>query len=678
MMTIFLANAAEPGMLVVAQPQPFQVIQRDAQNLALVTIDIPKRAIGKWPADAVWEYQVTGMKVDFVADRWKPVADKVRMPVGIHRLGVRVRVGANVLAQGIVEPVSVGDVYIVAGQSYATNCNDEQFRVASEPGSVTAYDVAKRTWNIANDPQPAPDGSDGGSIWPPLGDALARASGVPVGFVNVAWGATASAQWLPGQQLHTRLVDAGKTLGRFRAVLWQQGESDVIAKTSGEQYVKNLVAIHDVANQAWGFAPPWYLAKSTLHPTVYNDPEGEARIRGAIDELVRKHAFSAGPDTDTLKGENRGDTKSRRHFSPIGQRRAAAMWFTVLKLPLAAELQPAWATPIVTRESSILLQSTDDGPITARLAFPASAILSVTSATGEQTFAASDYYLSDDGHTLTFTKTHAVPVITAKSLFVPKGSPHSYAHKVGDPNTHLLYQPGRWFHDRDIEVTYRRRDAQTIKDLPVVGDLPKTRARLKMGQPITLGISGDSISTGLDASALTKAPPMQPGFAELVVRGLESQSASKITLKNRAVSGWSVASGVQDLDKLLAEKPDLIIVAYGMNDVGRRDPKWYREQTQMIVTRIQKALPECEIVLVATMLGNKDWIHTPREQFAKYRDELKAMTGPGVALADLTAMWELLLKHKHDMDLTGNGLNHPNDFGHRLYAQAILAVIGAE
>ena len=46
-----------------------------------------------------------------------------------------------------------------------------------------------------------------------------------------------------------------------------------------------------------------------------------------------------------------------------------------------------------------------------------------------------------------------------------------------------------------------------------------------------------------------------------------------------------------------------------------------------------------------------------------------------MALADVTAVWELLLKHKHDLDLTGNGLNHPNDFGHRLYAQAILARI---
>jgi hypothetical protein len=26
-------------------------------------------------------------------------------------------------------------------------------------------------------------------------------------------------------------------------------------------------------------------------------------------------------------------------------------------------------------------------------------------------------------------------------------------------------------------------------------------------------------------------------------------------------------------------------------------------------------------------------------------------------------------------DLTGNGLNHPNDFGHRLYAQGVLELI---
>ncbi len=58
--------------------------------------------------------------------------------------------------------------------------------------------------------------------------------------------------------------------------------------------------------------------------------------------------------------------------------------------------------------------------------------------------------------------------------------------------------------------------------------------------------------------------------------------------------------------------------------------------------------------------------------FAAYRDELKKLATENAALADLTEVWTILLEHKHDLDLTGNGLNHPNDFGHRLYAQAIL------
>jgi hypothetical protein len=67
-----------------------------------------------------------------------------------------------------------------------------------------------------------------------------------------------------------------------------------------------------------------------LHPTVYNDPEGEARIRTAIDELCQQPGFRPGPDTDLLTGENRGGLGTRRHFSGIGQRRAGQMWFAAI------------------------------------------------------------------------------------------------------------------------------------------------------------------------------------------------------------------------------------------------------------------------------------------------------------------------------------------------------------
>ena len=44
-------------------------------------------------------------------------------------------------------------------------------------------------------------------------------------------------------------------------------------------------------------------------------------------------------------------------------------------------------------------------------------------------------------------------------------------------------------------------------------------------------------------------------------------------------------------------------------------------------------------------------------------------------LADLSSVWAELHRHKRDLDLTGNGVNHPNDFGHRIYAQVLSSLL---
>jgi len=112
----------------------------------------------------------------------------------VYRFELRCRQAEVVTHQGAVEPVGVGEVFVVAGQSYATNCNDEKLSVTDPQKRVVAFDTAKGTWVVANDPQPAPDGSKDGSIWPPVGDALVKEFGVPVAFANVAVGATATSQ----------------------------------------------------------------------------------------------------------------------------------------------------------------------------------------------------------------------------------------------------------------------------------------------------------------------------------------------------------------------------------------------------------------------------------------------------------------------------------------------------
>jgi len=617
---------------------------------------------------------------------------------GWYQLEVRCLKNGRMMAKGTIQPVGVGEVFLIAGQSYATNTNDELLKVRDAGQRVSAYNFRSGSWQIANDPQPAADASDGGSIWPAYGDQLVSVLQVPIGLANVAYGGTSSSQWQPGGNLFQPLAETGRNLSSLRAVLWQQGESDVIGKVPVDDYVKNIVTLRDEAAKAWGFSPPWILAKSTLHPTVYIDPAGEGRIRLAMERLYSSPGFYRGPDTDVLDGDNRGDSNSRRHFTGQGQRNAAAMWFAVAMtlinqprpnhevvlrdLPELHLLEPAWSSANVHRESSVLIHATDDLPPQARIAFKASEILRVAVAnSGQALVEGSDWTLGEDRQTLNFAGKIPFEAITQEQMFPPRDAPHSYRHRTSSPEQNVLYQPGRWFHDHNIEISYHRADVSTTQEMVTDVEriqpeqLKRTLAKMRAGQSLHIAVSGDSISTGLDASSLTFAPPSQPGYAELVAAQLQDSYRCPVVLTNRAVAGWSIANAHQDAESLIAARPDLIVIAYGMNDVGRRDPAWYGEQTRQLVSTFQSRLPDADIILVATMLGNADWVHTPREMFAAYRDQLRTLIGPGVALADLTQVWTILLEHKHDLDLTGNGLNHPNDFGHRLYAQALLALL---
>lgn len=703
-----LENIDQASALKIISPQPWQIFQRHGHvpQLAHSHNPIkPARGFADVPLKFDLPANATHVDIQVIAanDPGKVVVDWVstpgtietlkssllRVPAGgWYQLQVRARSGDKVLALLDSDPFGVGDVFVVAGQSYATNTNEEKQNVTDTYRRVAAYDLANQAWQIANDPQPTSDKSQFGSIWPIVGDMLVASQQVPIGFANVAYGGTSSTQWLPETDLHNKLIAVGQNLQHFRGVLWQQGESDVIGKASTEDYVKRVVQIRQGAEKAWGHSAAWFLAKSTLHPTVYNDSLHEGKIRAGMDVLVNQHGFQPGPDTDLLDDQFRGPVGSRRHFSAAGQRQAAAMWFAVLlqflqqprpqheavleMLPKLALRHPAWQSETITRESSVLLQLTPDGPIESRLAFPAAEIMAIEAADGSHKFQlGKDCTLSDDKLRLVWNTPTKIEVITSAQMFPPKDAPNSYRHRASNPEQNMFYAPGKYFHEHDVEVTYRRQAFSPKKNDTTRG-LTRTLEKLRAGKRLRLGVSGDSISTGLDASGTTQTAPGQPGYPELVAAQLTNDFGAEIELTNRSVSGWSIANGLNDLDAMLATRPELLIVAYGMNDVGRRDPAWFAEQARTLEKRAREKIPDIEILWVAPMLGHSEWVHTPRAMFAAYRDELKKLAGDHADLADLTEVWTILLEHKHDLDLTGNGLNHPNDFGHRLYAQAIL------
>ncbi|MGB9597032.1 MAG: SGNH/GDSL hydrolase family protein, partial [Candidatus Poribacteria bacterium] len=115
---------------------------------------------------------------------------------------------------------------------------------------------------------------------------------------------------------------------------------------------------------------------------------------------------------------------------------------------------------------------------------------------------------------------------------------------------------------------------------------------------------------------------------------------------------------------------------FGMNDAsGRVIPEKFKTNIYGQMNAVREKNPDTEFILVSTMTANPDWTASAPDLYPIYRDILGTLCDEGVILADMTSMWTELLKRKSYASLTGNGVNHPNDFGHRVYAQVILGLL---
>jgi lysophospholipase L1-like esterase len=230
------------------------------------------------------------------------------------------------------------------------------------------------------------------------------------------------------------------------------------------------------------------------------------------------------------------------------------------------------------------------------------------------------------------------------------------------------------FHRRQVEVTYTHAGgwagpAPWRQDEAV----PGTIRRLRAAEPVRVALSGDSISEGYNASGFIGVPPYQAGYGALVAAGLEQAYGSPIELHNFAVAGWTSDHGLADVERVASANPQLVIVAYGMNDASYAAPAELAGNVSALIDQVRRTSPDAEFVIVSPMLPNPEADPRVLPRFPAYRDALAQLCGRGAVLADVTTLWTQLLARKTYYDVTGNGLNHPNDFGHRLYAQVILA-----
>lgn len=241
---------------------------------------------------------------------------------------------------------------------------------------------------------------------------------------------------------------------------------------------------------------------------------------------------------------------------------------------------------------------------------------------------------------------------------------------------YILYKRKGYFHKRQLSVTYIHDDRVDFQLEKADGKmLKKTKSMLAVGENITVCFYGDSITAGCDGSGAFGIEPFMPGWPELFKYKIENTFNSRIKIINTAVGGKRSDWGLSEAENRIAVfKPDLAVIAFGMNDGTEKvAPNDFRCNIEGIKEKVLYENPDAEFIFISTTLPN------PESEFDGYQrlyyDELIKCAGDNDVVLNMTNIHSILLSRKKFIDMTGNNINHPNDFLIRIYAQALTDLL---
>ncbi len=212
--------------------------------------------------------------------------------------------------------------------------------------------------------------------------------------------------------------------------------------------------------------------------------------------------------------------------------------------------------------------------------------------------------------------------------------------------------------------------------------LPKTLAKLRAGEPVTIIPWGDSVTNG--GGVGKREDWYQEQFG---VRLRERFPESAITVQTAAWGGASSSSYMAQprgskydfVRDVLEPKADLVTIEF-VNDAGlgaKTGPHYAK-----ILRQIQAS--GAEVVLITPHLVRIDWMGTGTAKFDKdprpYVIELKKFAAENnLALADASSKWCCLWRKGIPYEtLLGNSINHPDVRGHALFADALMELFPAK
>ena len=248
----------------------------------------------------------------------------------------------------------------------------------------------------------------------------------------------------------------------------------------------------------------------------------------------------------------------------------------------------------------------------------------------------------------------------------------------------VLYCADKFLWEKQIAVTYEYDQSQVEANGIVYTQqqsdrLPNTTKKLANNESLKVLFYGDSIFAGGDASSGRGREPMMPTMDVLMAEYLRTISSGTITFDNISVGGWTVENGLAALqpggyagkDYSQYSGYDLLMLSFGMNNAGT-SAESFKATTQEIVETIKEKNPNIEVILVSCICPNPAaaGFYGNQQYFGAALQELA-----DDAFVDMFAVHKKILEFKNYSATTGNGINHPNDWLIRIYAQNILSAM---
>ena len=364
---------------------------------------------------------------------------------------------------------------------------------------------------------------------------------------------------------------------------------------------------------------------------------------------------------------------------------------------LKTYLSPLWKGEVVYNETLWFA-----GSQTASLMYEPTEIVSVMSYDLKTTFEEDTDYIVD-GKDIIIPENGKIPYLSPSELY--RTSPmNSFVQALrrgedGQPDGYIYADEGSTISAQQVVVTYRHKD-QITWNLPKVetAKFPKTMAKLNGGEMIKVLFYGDSITVGANSSEFIGYGPRAESYANMVKSYMQKRFPSAtIDFKNNAVGGtdsnWGInkktgLAGIDNIEaaegnhfekRVLNENPDLLFIAYGMND-QKYDATEYKQNIKEMIEGVRAKNPDVEIMLVSGMIANPE-TYFDNKDYEAYQNALLELSKDyeNIGVATVYNSVKSVYTKKRFVDCTANNINHPNDYMMRVYAQTVLySLFGAD